>query len=398
MNLGSISGIVQGPGRLAQRAFRASTQEKHFSRDKNGALIAPVCWDCGDRALSLRPGSALTLLCAIWRGDRTVLETDPTLEEFPQEMRQAQQNIKSMQSEGMQAKDMFSPNGGVSELHSYGIRIYQTYALVTESEYQQLIQYNPTEIKTRQAFSLPFKGPLQNLSFWLLDLKDIDPCVAQALRKCDVYYNTETELQQIFLHADQQVQKDQPWAVFRHCTARHFDKRPDPLRPAAKRPDTVAQLVESHLIEKANRSEQVAAAAKGTMAEQPGHDAEKNLPGHDRKLGLGADDSGPVKKRRQPKKAVGPVFDAGMRGGSPSKAASMTSMTSSKAARKADDPDIELEQDMALVAAAHLSTSSGTSVKSLNTLSDPLAFLLAQEAAVKTCSNAIMSVGNSAVT
>ena len=224
--------------------------------DKSGAILAAACWNCGDKALSLRPKLELQKLVSMWREEEAAKD-DPA---FAQEMREALSNTQSMQNNDTRPMDLFAPNGKVSELHAYGIRVIQTYALVTESEYQQLVKYNLLEIKQKKSFTLPFRGPLQNLQFWLLDLKDLDPATAQSVRKVEITCSTQAELEQVFLHPEQQIHQKQPWHVFDHRAGKHFDKRPDALRPAARRPDTVEQAMQAHLFKKSKRASQVANA------------------------------------------------------------------------------------------------------------------------------------------
>ena len=296
----------------------------------------------------------------------------------------------------------------------YGIRVYQTYALLTESEYQQLVEYSPSELK-RKSFTLPFHGPLQNQQFWLVDLKDLEPAVANCVRKVDVTYSTQAQLEQVFLNAEQQIQRKQPWTVFEHRAAKHFDKRPDALRPAAQRPYSVDQLVEQHLLEKSKRTSQVAAAAQGSA--ELALPERRELP--ERKLGLAGDDDDDAKPSKRKRGAAAGVR-ARVLGFTASEPPTMThaadqkfrplspprSMGSSlskkpgKGAKNRDEKDaVALDVDMKQVADAHLSTQTGSSVKSLVTLSDPLSFLLPVEDAgsVKTHTNAISAAGSSAV-
>ena len=360
---------------------------------------------------------SLPLLVASWRGEAAARSVEP---QFPDEMRLCLKNHQRMEDEGVSAMDLFTPNGRVSEAHQYGVRVYQTYACVTEAEYMQLVQYNPGEIKTKKPFTLPIQGPLQNMQLWLLDLRDIEPSVAQALRKVDIYYTTKAELEQVFLHPEQQIEKKQPWTVFRRRCSKHFDKRPDPLRPAAKRPDTVASLVEAHLIEKSKRAQQVSAAAAMGAVQDQGDDAAAAREVPQRKLGLDDDEdeedgSKPRRRRATAKKAAiampampsRTIAESALaahpadallssRAPSPIRSLSGTGKKGKKPAMEEEFKDLDMKE----VADAHLSTSTGSSVKSLITLSDPLSFLIPTNDAnscMKVQTNALSAVGSSAV-
>ena len=401
-------------------------QDQKFSTDKNGALMAPVCWSCGDKALSLCPGVSLTVLAAAWKGEPAAVAAEP---DFTLQMKNAIKNHKYMTDEGAAAMDLFTPNGRVSERHVYGVRVYQTYACVTESEYQQLVEYTPTDIKTKKAFTLPVQGPLQNMQLWLVDLRELDPAVAQALRKVDIEYTTQAELEQVFLHPEQQLEKKQPWKVFGHRVKKHFDKRPDPLRPAAQRPQNVQQLVEAHLLEKSKRAQQVSAAA--AMGIVPATDADgeaRDAPV--RRMGLEEDDEDeqdkPSKRRRAAAKKAAALTAAAssipartihemplsahaadllgsVRGASPVKSLG-GSYTSGKSKSKTGKAGAAAEEkegafshdlDMKEVADAHLSTSTGSSVKSLVTLTEPRNFLVSTDDMSKVQSNALNAAGSS---
>ena len=367
---------------------------------KTGNAIAPACWSCGDKAMSLRPGVPLLFLVKCYRGDLPEAEEDP---QFAEDMNLALKNVTEMATGELEAKDLFTPNGQVLERHSYGIRVYQTYALVTQAEYTQLAEHSPLDLG-KKAFNLPFNGPLANIQFFLLDLKDLDPAVAQAVRKVDITYSTQAELEQLFLHADQQIHQKQPWKVFQHRVSKHFDKRPDPLRPAAKRPDTLEQVQELFLLNRAPKVGETELAEKEKFTAPP-EDG--------RKLGLEEDEEEPGKSKRRratPSSSAGkrllisttsePAFashhaDVALRGDSPGRSHSMkSSLKPSKTKDKKGQKDVDFEDaDMKSVAEAHLGTSTGTSARSLATLASPELFLNPEEeASLKSQSNAISAV------
>ena len=362
---------------------------------KTGNTLAPACWPCGDKAMSIRPGVPLLVLVKCYRGDLPEAAEDP---QFAEDMNLALKNVKEMETGELEAKDLFTPNGQVLERHCYGIRVYQTYALVTEAEYKQLAEHSPQDIG-KKSFNLPFNGPLANIQFFLLDLKDLDPAVAQAVRKVEITYSTQAELEQLFLHSDQQILQKQPWRVFQHRVSKHLGKRPDPLRPAAKRPDTVDQAHELWMLSRAPKAQEAQSA-------QP---EKQNAPESGRKLGLDGDeeDQWKAKRRRAPpsssaKKLTAttsePAFsahpaDLALRGPSPTRSHSLkSSLKPSSKTKEVKTMEIE-DPDMKDVAEAHLSTSTGTSARSLATLANVELFLNPdEEASTKVQSNAISAV------
>ncbi|CAE6910651.1 unnamed protein product [Symbiodinium sp. CCMP2592] len=249
--------------------------DKPFAEvDANGAILTPVCWDCGDCACQLRPGKSLAeLVDAYQKGTKS--SADPLFRiDFD----------KGIEIYHGKVAANFSPAANVGTETSYGLRIIQPYGLLTDSEYTGLLGGLPTDLGKKDQpvqVNLPFVSPDLRTKYWLFDLQGLEPSQAQSVRRVELFYQTNTALQEVILDSARQLHERQGNNLFSYLTARSFEGRGKGLTPASSKPDNLQALKTKHA-----QAQRTWEAAVGKQQDDSDHGSSESEEG--------ADDAAPV--------------------------------------------------------------------------------------------------------
>ena len=233
--------------------------------DARGVPTLDICWPCADKGGRLRPDLAAEglegarIMLARFRAGSACLE-DPT---FKQEMVFA---IERENEDGEASR--FMPSSDVLNLTSYGLRITQPYALLSESEYTSLLDATPASIKLKPT-SLPFLGPAQSSNFYVMDMQGLPSEVVNSCKKLEVFYTSQSRHNEWFLNQDQQLHQSQGDRVFQHIAQSAFQTRPEKTRPSA-------QILTLDQLRVKHRQAAAQAESNNAAAPPPAADDEEN--------------------------------------------------------------------------------------------------------------------------
>ena len=248
----------------------------------------------------------------------------------------------------------FMPSSDVLNLTSYGFRITQPYALLSESEYTALLDSTPAAIKLKPT-PLPFLGPGQSSNFYMMDMHGLPPETIASCKKLEMYYTSQSQHNEWYLTQAKQLHQSQGARVFQHIAQAAFQSCPEKVKPTAapkakSRPfGIVVPQVPKAGAKAAARKAKAKAAATGPA---------------------GAVSSNPnVTPSVEPGSSAGETAAAVAADDDRSESTAGLNSSKSKQAIL-----IRLDDDMRRVAERHMSNHAAGSVKSLETL-DPLRFL-----------------------
>lgn len=315
--------------------------------------------------------------------------------------RKKDENLVSDFNEGKARRDAleedsshlpFRPAGHVCSSENYGYFIFQEKALVTASEYEGLLERLPEDIKL-QPTKAPFSGVGRDDTMYLIDLRNMPLNVLFSLRRCYVYYDNRAGLTEEFLSPQTQLTKDQPAEMFKFVLTQHLEKRPQQLRPLAKRPKTIEELREAYEAAAQDlqmAEERVARLKRKTLggdSDESDSDDEAEEDDFPKEVGVGSITGGQRRKKSQAKAAS--VKSAAYSNVSAKPSASVDQTPKALMDEEADAVSLGskgaknklfagLDTDMTEVAEKHLSLGSGSSVKCLAHLRSKI-FLLGPE-------------------
>ncbi|CAE7038714.1 unnamed protein product [Symbiodinium sp. CCMP2592] len=246
--------------------------EKHFAKSEEDDAFLECCFDCGDRAKTLRPGKKLPELLEHFRLGAASKE-DPTFkEDFHVATRVANGDMEPN-----------FPFGSVSKEVQHGF----------EREYARITGHLPTELGSKgpALVKLPYMSPSAQSNYYLVDMVGMEAHIIASVRKVKIYYNVCTQLEVAILEHGKQLTKDHARAVYSHAVSNEQNVRPQPLKPAANRPQSVDFFTKKFqgLAEAAE-----AAAGKAEEAVVPGD---------------GSSEDGAEDKQVVPQKTMGLLFD-----------------------------------------------------------------------------------------
>eukprot|EP00439_Symbiodinium_sp_Y106_P046546 s5222_g5.t3 len=365
----------------------ASSDDKDFVEyDATGKPTIAMCFDCADLGGRLRPDlaalgvqGAKTML-ARYRAGTGCLEDTSFKKDFMAAAR-------FQQKSGDQLRAPFMPGSAVMNVTSYGIRVSHVYALLTEAEYAALLGAPPSAIKLAPT-SLPVLGPGQSRNYYVLDMEGLPEAVKSTCKKLEIFYNAESEFDQIYLDETTQVHQDQGEHVFAYIAKSAFQSRPEKSRPAS----VPLTLEEARLKHQEAAAAQAAAGDTSTAVatDQDGEDADDAVPREVRSFGIVAATTAakpgtkgkrktqpgaalpavPTEASRTPRRVSGTTPEAVEAVADEEKPMSESSVAGGKAGQLA-----RLDKDMKLVAEKHWLNHANASVKSLKALS-PVKYLL----------------------
>ena len=362
-------------------------EDKDFVEyDATGKPTIAMCFDCADLGGRLRPDlaalgvqGAKTML-ARYRAGTGCLEDTSFKKDFMAAAR-------FQQKSGDQLRAPFMPGSAVMNVTSYGIRVSHVYALLTEAEYAALLGAPPSAIKLAPT-SLPVLGPGQSRNYYVLDMEGLPEAVKSTCKKLEIFYNAESEFDQIYLDETTQVHQDQGEHVFAYIAKSAFQSRPEKSRPAS----VPLTLEEARLKHQEAAAAQAAAGDTSTAvaADQDGEEADDAVPREVRSFGIVAATTAakpgtkgkrktqpgaalpavPTEASRTPRRVSGTTPEAVEAVADEEKPMSESSVAGGKAGQLA-----RLDKDMKLVAEKHWLNHANASVKSLEALS-PVKYLL----------------------
>ena len=368
--------------------------------DEHQVPLCPCCRACGDCASKLRPGVPLSKLCVDYVAGKK--GADPSFQEdfdtaFP---------VYAGEQEGN-----FSPATSVAALTKYGMRVSQSFGLLSDVEYAaifggtvgDLLRYDKS--KAPKSVQIPYQGPLSGSAggnYWLIDLVGLPVDEILACRKAEIFYEVTSEMEEAILQTAQQIHQEQGHLCFQYlCTAQN-NSRSKGLSTTSQRPKSVKELKEIH--ETAARV--ASAAMEAAAAPAPAEDANDDEAGEaapptrsTRPVGFGLPSSAISQAKAKPAAKKGQKgFGKGKTTSQPPPATTPSTSTPTPtpgtAAHGMQNSEVEvasgsqvgnkggkqsevyerLDAVMKRVADKHLQCSSAASIKSLEHL-DPSKFL-----------------------
>lgn len=370
-----------------------------------------ACFDCGDIALTIRPGASLGDLVAIFTNKGGLASKDP---DFKPEMEQSLKYV----SEHPEAVSAFKPSSSVMNTHSYGFSIFQDVAAITEQEYCLLTGRTAEALKNLNAkdpcklepVKVPLFGPGSNVMLYMVSLEEIPMKYWPTIRKARVYFGSDAQHAEQYLSASTQLHQKHGQDIFAYVAKMNQNARPESLRCTSAKCQLVAGTTPT-LEELLQRHEELEAeiAAKleqDAMDQDPLAVVERvaQPAAPVKRLGLGG---GSLEVQMSKAKAKG-AAGAKKRTKGPAPAAAASAAvhdeededdgTRSRKSKKRDEGDRlkdSLDEDMALVLDRHIN-SGGSSAKCLEQLV-PEQFLLGIRQGDKALSLTLTGVWDSAV-
>ncbi len=355
---------------------------------------------------SIRPNTELEDVVPIFLNKAGAGKKDPTLaKDFEFAVARKEEIEENL------SRSVFKPAARVFNAQAYGYKIFQERGVVTEREYEELLDRVPKEIGL-EAQKAPFSGPDREDALYLVDLKGLPLDVILSMRRVHIYFDNHACLQDVFLEPERQLTREQGAEYFKYVISQNMKNRPDKFKPSASA-TSVEELRQQHAAaaELTKRAEEKLLAAQkaatkrktggGSSASESEESEEEELP---QEVGPGSiTQKNPKSKKKtaasDAKKLK--LASATLSTASTAAASKLSSTTSAPgtlgkgALALMDETEIVslggrsgggkeaktfqgLDSDMVSVAEKHMATPSGSSVKCLAQLV-PKAFLLGPE-------------------
>ena len=401
--------------------MKCKENEEFVEVDSKNKPTIPMCWSCADKGGRLRPDCAALgiegckILINRWKAGEGCLE-DPT---FKEEMSATLAESDEPPS--------FMPASQVMDTHSYGFRITQPVALLTESEYAGLMKALPSAIKLKP-MSLPVLGPCQSGNFYPMEMSGLPVDLQNSCRRMELYYDSRSSHDELYLTPASQLVQDQGKRVFQYIAQSAFQKRPEKARPGAS-PMSYADAKTKHQLQAAQTEAALDAAAAppedaGEGSGEDGQTAPNPKRMKMRQFGIVSAQAKPSAKGKAKAKAANaagprPTGPSAPEAPTPTTTAPTSGMPATPAAvtsrrrqavpiqeGQADDASaseatcnskgamlLRLDKDLKLVADKHLKNHGNASIKSLEHL-QPYKFLTEPSKALSICLTSVGSLVN----
>ena len=137
--------------------------------------------------------------------------------------------------------------GNVGHCTFYGLKVTEEFLCLTNTELAALLGGLPPEekkAKKEKAISIPWNGPgQQNTKFYLVDMEGLSSEMCFGKRKVALEWYHGTSLEEVVLEASKNIASDQAHRLYNVLTNASMNARHPSLRPAAKdKPETVAAM------------------------------------------------------------------------------------------------------------------------------------------------------------
>ena len=194
--------------------------------DKAGtAPLVPVCFECGDIALQIRPEATLQKVYAWYTNTAGARMQD---RDFKTGFDKAKANYQQA-AEGY----VCDPASLVCEDVSYGYNIFEEKGLLTAQEFYDLEHVLPSEAGLEPTM-VPWPNPRHSQEMFLVDLKGLPLDVILGMRRVHIYMDSAAKQQEIMLRPERQLLPRQAAATFKHHVSEHFQERPKGLVPGVE--------------------------------------------------------------------------------------------------------------------------------------------------------------------
>ncbi|CAE7024040.1 unnamed protein product [Symbiodinium sp. CCMP2456] len=356
--------------------------------DAAGKPTIAMCFNCADLGGRLRPDlaalgvqGAKTMLSR-YRAGTGCLEDPSFKKDFLAAARFQDRSDGPLRAP-------FMPGSAVKNVTSYGIRVSHVYACLTEAEYAALLGAPPSAIKLAPT-SLPVLGPGQSRNYYVLDMEGLPEALKSTCKKLEIFYNAESEFDQIYLDGTTQIHQDQGEHVFNYIAKTAFQNRPEKSRPASM-PMTLEEAFLKH--QEAAAAQAAAGEAPGSAAVVDADDDDEVAPRENRSFGIvaaAAPKPGAKAGAKRKAAAAAVAADAAARprrvsgsGAEPSQASNVGSQPGGNVTSVDEEMPVSessvpggkagqlarLDPDMRLVAEKHWLNHPSAAVKSLESLS-----------------------------
>lgn len=311
----------------------------------------------------------------------------------------------------------FAPSSKVFAQGGYGFQVFQDYAALSATEYEELVGHPPTHLKLKP-MPLPLKAPGTNSILYAIDLHALPAEHLHSVRKVRVYFENCVNHQEIYVDPRSQLYAEHGTRIYKHLVALHNDSRPSSIQVGTDRPKDLNALIREHQQKDAASTE-----ALSSMKEEADDDEDEDADDDDeeatpaiiqapaRRLGFSGGSlapQAPSAKKKTVTGAKGSQQKGGKgkskgKGSSPwvpeteAETAEEIQSTSKKGSTKQTKREMgvsavleTLDEELQLVAEKHLKTG-GASITSLESLR-PDFFLLKDDLEKKTRSSIINGV------
>lgn len=272
------------------------------------------------------------------------------------------------------------PTSQCSRQDNYGHELYVKAGALTESEVMGLFKKSPQQLKL-EPWTGHLKSPKESTKYFLVSLCDMPQATRDRCRKVKIFWQSGCVLDELWLHPNLQLAKNQGQSVFNYINEEKYNSRPPKVLTQTL--PTVPEL-EQQALRLSNLMEQVAEASQvdeesddETQTKGPAQSAGMQALLEGMGDGMEAAAPAPKKKRRTHTAPSAPALSAGT-AAAMSQAQALAAKapvpiadgdtSSKKASRKESVQDeiiASLDSDLQRVARVHLTTPKGSSVNSL---------------------------------